>query len=410
MSSYRWLVLLLIWAGNTSGALIQLSGAPVQLAVAREFGLNASQVATWINLPLLSIALLAIPAGLAVDRVGSRKVIAVALLLMGVFGMARGVAQSFLALGAATFLFGLGEALLLSGMPKVVAEWFPPKELGRAVGTYTSGAAVGVLGAFLVAPRVFGVDWRHFFIATGASALVVFVAWLGLAKSPPLAPRAAPGSSIRQLGADLRYLLGVGDVVLLAAICACLQVAIFSWLALGFPFLVLARNVSPEVAGGVVSLTMVGFLAGSILSSAVSDRIGRRRPLFIVLGVLSGACFLVITRVAPGAGMWAAVVLIGFSFATLQVLLFAVPLELPSVARSQVGACEGLIISIGFLAGIGASPALGWMVGDLSARNDRAFDAAWQVLAAAMFALAAASWWLSESGWKASEGHAHAGL
>jgi MFS family permease len=406
MSSYRWLVLVLIWAANVSGALIQLSGAPVQLAVAAEFHLSAGQVATWINLPLLSIALLSIPAGLAVDRVGSRTLIAVALLLMGVFGVARGASDSYLWLGAATFLFGVGEALLLSGMPKVVAEWFPPKELGLAVGIYTSGAAVGVLAAFLLGPRLFGDDWRRCFIATGASALVALIAWLALAKTPPAAAAAPHGSSVRQLVADIRYLLGVGDVRLLAGICACLQVAIFSWLALGFPFLVLARHVSPETAGGVVSLTMVGFLAGSVLTSFVSDRLGRRRPLFVGLGVLAAAGFLAITRLAPGAGLWTAVVLIGFAFATLQVLLFAVPLELPSVARSQVGACEGVIISLGFLAGIVASPLLGRIVGDLNRADGGPFETSWQILAATMFGLAAAAWRLTESGWKASEGPA----
>ena len=72
--------------------------------------MSAGQVATWINLPLLSIALLSIPAELAVDRMGSRSLMAVALLLMGVFGVARGAATSYPWLGAATFLFGVGEA------------------------------------------------------------------------------------------------------------------------------------------------------------------------------------------------------------------------------------------------------------------------------------------------------------
>ena len=49
-SPYRWLILLLIWFANTSGALIQLSGAPVKLTVAADFHLSAAQIATWINL------------------------------------------------------------------------------------------------------------------------------------------------------------------------------------------------------------------------------------------------------------------------------------------------------------------------------------------------------------------------
>src|SRR6476469_4258948 len=183
-SPYRWLILALIWFANTSGALIQLSGAPVQLTVAADFHLSAAQVATWINLPLLSIALLSIPAGLVVDRVSRRRLIALALLIMGVFGLGRGLAPGFATLCATTFLFGVGEAILLSGMPKVVSEWFPPSELGRAVGIYTSGAAVGVLTVFMAGPPLFGQEWRGLFFATAGVALAAFGAWSLLGRSP----------------------------------------------------------------------------------------------------------------------------------------------------------------------------------------------------------------------------------
>ena len=68
--SYRWVILSLILLTNISSAVIQLSGAPVQLTIASEMGLNAAQIATWINLPLLAIALFSIPAGIGIDYFG----------------------------------------------------------------------------------------------------------------------------------------------------------------------------------------------------------------------------------------------------------------------------------------------------------------------------------------------------
>jgi MFS family permease len=407
-SPYRWLILLLIWFANTSGALIQLSGAPVQLTVASDFHLSAAQVATWINLPLLSIALLSIPAGVVVDRVPGRTLIGVALLTMGVFGLARGLASGFAMLCVTTFLFGLGEAILLSGMPKVVSDWFPPTELGRAVGTYTSGAAVGVLLVFMAGPPLFHQNWRLLFLASGAVALVAFLAWIAFGRSPEVVTLTAagvdesapPSAGRRSLGADIRYLLGLKDVRLLAAICACLQVAIFSWLALGFPFLILVKHASAQTAGAVVSLTMAGFLAGAMLTSTLSDRFGRRRPFFVWLGLLGAVCLLLVTVLPVGPSMWVAVFLIGFSFATLQVLLFAVPLELPHVAPAQVGTCEGIVISIGFLAGIAASPVLGSILGDFQATTPHQFLTVWLILAAVMLGLSAGASQLTETGWK----------
>src|SRR5207249_812131 len=115
------------------------------------------------------------------------------------------------------------------------------------------------------------------------------------------------------------------------------QVAIFSWLALGFPYLVLVKQASPQTAGAVVSLTMAGFLVGAMLTSTLSDRFGRRRPFFVWLGLLGAVCLLLVAALPVGPAMWGAVFLIGFSFGTLQVLLFAVPLELSRVAPAQVG-------------------------------------------------------------------------
>ena len=319
-SPYRWVILALVWFANTSGALIQLSGAPVQLAVASEFHLNAAEVTTWLNLPLLSIAILAIPAGLAVDRVGGRTLMAVALLIMGVFGLTRGLAPGFLALSIATFLFGLGEAILLSGMPKVVGEWFPPREVGRAVGIYTSGAAVGVLTVFLGAPPLFGQDWRRLFLASGAVALVALAMWLVFGRTGAGGASPAPARQ-GHLAADLRHLLRLQDVRLLALMCACLQVGLFSWLALGFPFLVLAKAASAETAGAVVSLTMLGFWGGATITPVLSDRAGRRRPFFTAFALLATLGLALLPFLAVGFGMWTVVLLLGFSFGTIQVLL-----------------------------------------------------------------------------------------
>lgn len=400
--AYRWLILALVLLSNVSGALIQLSGAPMQLAVAAEFQLSAAQVATWINLPLLGIALLAIPAGLGVDRFGGRTVVGLALLVMGLFGLARGLAPTFGWLAVATFFFGLGEAMLLSGMPKVVAEWFPPAELGRAVGIYTSGAALGVIIAFLVAPPMFDRHWRALFAVSGGAALVVLIAWLIFVRDRGGShPRKVPNLDVARLLEDLRYLASQKDILLLMSICAATQIGIFSWLALGFPFLVLVTRSSQALAGAVISMTMVGFLVGATVMAAASDRVGRRRPFFTGSAGLAATCFLSLPFLPLGNVMWGAVFLIGFACATLQVLLFAVPLELPVVSRDRVGACEGLVISAGFLAGMVASPLLGSLIGDFRVVRPKDFRTVWLILATLMFVTAVVSSRLTESGWKA---------
>lgn len=382
-TTYRWVILALVWSVNFSCAVIQLSGGPVQLVVASEFNLNASQVATWINLPLLAIAIGSIPAGILVDRLHARKALMLGMLFAAFSGITRGLAPSFLFLSFSTFLFGVGQALVLSGMPKAVLEWFPHREVGRAVGIYTSAAAIGVIAVFTGAPLLFHSDWRSLFLWTGGLALVVLLLWvlLGRSRGGEIPHEVSPGS----LKEQFLELLGERDVLVLCAICAATQVGIFGWLAFGFPFLVVGKSASAEVAGTVVSVTMLGFLVGALGTSSVSDRLGKRRPFFSSSGLLSAGLLVLLPYLPVGPLMWLAVFVLGLCFATLQVLLFALPLELPSVGDQRVGACEGIIISIGFFAGIAASPLLGLVVGDFETATAGAFQIVLLLMAVLLF-------------------------
>ena len=402
--SYRWVILGLILLTNVSAALVQLSGASAQLAVAAEFELSAAQTATWVNLPLLTIALFSIPAGVGVDYFGARKGLAAGLLCLAVFGLARGWAPSFAMLCVATFCFGLGQALTLSGMPKAVIEWFPPSQIGLAVGTYTSGAAIGVIAVFLIAPTLFLNNWRGLFIATGSAASVVCLAWLLLGRSRPASDGGEPAASLGQMGATLLRVAFQRDVQVLMGICACTQIGLFSWLVFGFPFLVLVKGASQQAAGAVLSVTMVGFLVGALAVAPLSDRLGRRRPFLLFAGILSGLLLLVVYFLPLGPLIWAAVFLIGCFFAVLQLLLFAIPLELKSVSRQEVGACEGLIISFGFLAAILISPVLGKIVGDFQAAAASDFLVVLGLLGGVMMVGGVLALGLNETGRK-SGGH-----
>ena len=396
---YRWVIIFLIWLANASGALTQLSGGPVQLSVAKEFGLSAAQLATWINLPLLAMGLFSIPAGILVDRFGARAGVGFALFLMAVFALGRGIAPSFAWLCFATFVFGIGYAFLLSGMPKAVSEWFPPHELGRAVGFYTSGASIGVLTVFWFAIPVFGEKWGELFLTAGAIGTVAFLAWLVLGKG---SSRASSGHGASGGVADMlrsfRSVASQRDVRLLVGLCAVTQIGVLGWLAFGFPYLVIAKGASEETAGQVVAFTMVGFLFGALSVSELSDRVGRRRPFLIGPALLTCLLFFGLIVVPLGWLFWAMVLLIGFCLAAIQVLLFAVPLELPGVSMDQVGACEGLIISVGCFSGIAASPVLGSILGSYDTTTPQQFFVVVGLIGAALGVGAFLSFLMSETG------------
>jgi len=202
------------------------------------------------------------------------------------------------------------------------------------------------------------------------------------------------------MGGTLLRVASQKDVLILVGICACTQVGMFSWFAFGFPFLVLVKGATEQTAGAVVSVTMVGFLIGALVVAPLSDKIGRRRPFFFFGGTLSGLLLLLIYFLPLGFLVWGAVFLIGGSLGVLQVLLFAIPLELEGVSEEEVGACEGLIISLGFLAGILASPILGRVLGDFETTIASNFLLVFGLLGGVMLIGAVLAMLLRETGWK----------
>jgi len=131
---------------------------------------NAFQVA-------YTIALLA--SGAIVDRLGPRLSLALFLGWWSVANMVTSLARSAASLGAFRFLLGLGEAGNWTASPKTVAEWFPAKERGLAIGIYTAGTPIGMTLApiFVIAlSERFG--WQSAFVVTGALGLIWLLPWL----------------------------------------------------------------------------------------------------------------------------------------------------------------------------------------------------------------------------------------
>lgn len=131
---------------------------------------NAFQIA-------YTIALLA--SGVIVDKLGPRVSLALFVGWWSLANVFTAFARSVTSLSVFRFLLGLGEAGNWTASPKTVAEWFPAKERGLAIGIYTAGTPIGMTLAplFIIwLATTFG--WQSAFVVTGALGLVWLVPWL----------------------------------------------------------------------------------------------------------------------------------------------------------------------------------------------------------------------------------------
>jgi MFS family permease len=136
-----------------------------------------------------SYAGLMIPAGVLLDRLGARRVVATGGLVMGGGTLMMALASGFPLLFAGRFLVGAGASVMFVGALKIAAAWFPAAYFATLSATT---AAIGVLGGLVatapMAGLAAGLGWRGAFVTVGVVTLVGAVACVALVRDrPPVA-------------------------------------------------------------------------------------------------------------------------------------------------------------------------------------------------------------------------------
>ncbi|MXO85837.1 MFS transporter [Altererythrobacter aurantiacus] len=119
------------------------------------------------------------------DRVGTRKGIAIAIAFWSLAAAFHAAARSVLAFILARIALGVAESAAYPGAVKSIAEWFPKRERALGVGILNAGANVGVLLTPIIAIGIAGVyGWRAAFLVTGLLGFLVLWAWLRFFRQP----------------------------------------------------------------------------------------------------------------------------------------------------------------------------------------------------------------------------------
>ena len=176
--------------------------------IQKELNLSDGGYAQVVNAFLVAYTISYLFSGRVVDAVGSRASLALFIAFWSAANALTAAARSVVSLGFYRFLLGLGEAGGYTASPKVVSEWFAPKERAFAVGLYSIGSSVGAtIAPLLVMFSATRFGWRGAFVITGLLGLLWIVPWLLIARRPSDAASQTRHSTGRGHGP-----IGVGPV------------------------------------------------------------------------------------------------------------------------------------------------------------------------------------------------------
>jgi len=237
---------------------------PLFPLLALELGLGAGGAGAMFAILSGSVAVGGLAGGLAVGRLGPRKGVALALLLVAVGASLSAVSGGRASLIAGQAVLGFGSGCFFVPGIRSAAQLAGPRR-GLAIGIFGVAFSGGVALAGLLASlgEVWG--WRATFAAAAVIAVVVG-AWCALARLPVRLPAPVGGTSFRPREA-------VAPVVVAAA-AASMQYGAVAFLPL---YAVYAWDVSPGTAALVITVSRLLSVPAKLVSGNAADREGSVR-------------------------------------------------------------------------------------------------------------------------------------
>ncbi len=287
MGRYRWLILAAGTLSATSLSAVQIGISAIAPELRAYYGLSIGQIGVVLGATTAGMTVTLLPWGIVSDRIGERLAIVIGL---GGAAIALGFAaraDGFAALVAALVATGASGASVNSASGRAVMHWFAPDERGLALGIRQAAIPLGGFAGAVALPAIVSAWGVHAAFAALAVNSIVWAVLAGIV----LRERHVDEEIAEELVSPLRdlrmWILCSASGLVLAG-----QLAIMAFVVL---FLHDARGLSTAHAALVLAAVQVGGAIVRVVVGRLSDREGRRIPLFIRL---SGALAIAVAAAA----------------------------------------------------------------------------------------------------------------
>ncbi len=344
MSKTNFPPLKLAWTVWGLGATFYLFGFFQRVApgvmtseLSSTFELNATALGNLSAFYFYSYVAMQIPTGILSDVLGARRLLSIGALIAGIGTLIFAFASTATFAGIGRFLIGGSVAVAFVGMLKLANHWFAPKLFALASGM---ALLVGILGAICAGvPLHFLVKTYGWRMTIGFSAILPFLTalsiWIIVRDDPAekgynsYVYSETPRESQQWTNAlaGLKAVLHYQNTWLLAMVPSGIVGSILTFSGLwGVPFLTTHHDFSTSDAAALCSAILIAWAIGGPVFGSLSDRIKRRKPLYILGcgGVAICWTLLVVYPTMPQtllillllvAGFTSGCMIIGFAYA-----------------------------------------------------------------------------------------------
>jgi MFS family permease len=309
---YRWVVLAVFMLINLTMQMLWIAYAPITGSAAKFYGVSDLQIGMLSMVFMIAYVPLSIPISWAIDTYGFRLTVSIGAILMGIFGVLRGLAGGdYTLVLLSTIGVAISQPFLLNAWTKLPALWFSSEERATAVGLVTLANLLGItIGMVLTPILTESVSIPTVQLIYGAMAAFSAVIFVLFAREKPATPPCPPEQQVRALMLDgLKHALTVKPFWLILLV-SFIGLGLFNGITTWVEAIIRPRGFTPGDAGTLGAMMLFGGLLGAVIMPALSDKL-HKRQIFLLLGFLLAI---------PG--------LVGLTYARPAWLLFASAFEL----------------------------------------------------------------------------------
>jgi len=173
-------VAVLLWLAGVYLRIPVLVAPPLAPFISDELGLSQALTGALTTLPILMLAIGAMPGSLAIARIGPRNTLALAMVVMVIGSAGRGLSPDTVTLMVASAVMGFGVAMMQPSLPALLPRWLEPRHLAIGSAIYMNGMLMGeFIGAGITLPVLMPLmdnSWRATLLAWSLPALLVAAA------------------------------------------------------------------------------------------------------------------------------------------------------------------------------------------------------------------------------------------
>ncbi|BDA78687.1 hypothetical protein LPTSP3_g16170 [Leptospira kobayashii] len=285
---YRWVILSLYILITAAICMQWLTFAPIARDAKEFYSVSPVQIDLLSLIFLAVFVIVAIPASYIIDTYGIRKGVGFGAVLMGVFGILKGIyANDYTIVLISQIGLAIAQPFLLNAVTKISVLWFPIQERATSVALGTLAQFLGIIFVMILTPILLeggekGEKIPEVMLLYGIISLISAVLFLIFSKEkPPTSPSIHGEDSRLPFWEGIRFLWNKNDMRKILFLFL-IGLGVFNAVSTCIDQISEIKGLNIEESGLVGGIMLIAGILGGVIIPPLSDRLQKRKTFLIV--------------------------------------------------------------------------------------------------------------------------------